>query len=354
MQESTSKLAAARTGSVDMVPFVVAAMVFAVAVALLVLRNTPAPPHPVTAMPPPVSVPQSVVQRGLFELDTGTHQLVSAAAYRTFVPGAVAGFGARWAANSRGVERIDAAGAAERWAAIPGGAQSVVVAGYDVWATSRHDHSAVYRVDPLNRGRVTRVAIRGQLSGRLFSGVGFLWAPSKASLLQLDPGAAQVVARYPIAPDQPGHNANVMAFGAGSAWVVDEHSPELDVSRPGVLYRLDPLTRSIMARIPMPALNWYDEFELAYGGGLLWVCDDHSGILRAVSPDTDAVLRAREVGVVDSMAVGDRSVWLVGPAHGLTQLGFDARPIWRSEVPGSPRTIGVNGPRLWVSYRPAA
>jgi hypothetical protein len=190
------------------------------------------------------------------------------------------------------------------------------------------------------------------LSGRLFSGVGFLWAPS-GPLLQIDPATARVVKDYPIAPNQPGHNANVMAFGAGSAWVVDEHSGYLDVSRPGVLYRIDPLTRSIMARIPMPALNWYDEFELAYGGGLLWACDDHSGVLRAVSPQTDSVVHAREVGVVDSMAVGDRSVWLVGPAHGLTQLGYDARPMWHSEVPGSPRVIGLEGRRLWVSYRAA-
>jgi hypothetical protein len=224
-----------------------------------------------------------------------------------------------------------------------------VVSGYDVWATSRRDH-AVYRIDPLNRVRLTRLTLPERLSGWLFSGVGFLWAPSRSGLLQIDPATARVVARYPIAPNQPGHNANVMTFGAGSAWVVDEHSGELDVSRPGVLYRIDPLTRTIMARIPMPALNWYDEFELAYGGGLLWACDDHSGILRAVSPQTDAVVRARVVGVVDSMAVGDRSVWLVGPAHGLTQLGYDARQIWRSEVPGNPRVIGLDGRRLWVAY----
>lgn len=330
-------------------PFVVAAVVLAVAGGLLVLRSTPSLRHPATTSSPPASIPQSVVRHGLFELDASTHQVVSVATYRTFVPGAVAGFGARWAASAQGVERIDSAGAAQPWAAIPGGAESVVVSGYDVWATSRRDRSAVYRVDPLNRGRLTRFAVPGRLSGRLFSGLGFLWAPS-STLLQLDPATGREVQHYPIAPTQPGHNANVMAFGAGSAWVVDEHSAELDVSRPGVLYRIDPLTRTIMARIPMQALNWYDEFELAYGGGFLWACDDHSGVVRAISPYTDAVVHAREVGVVDSMAVGDRSVWLVGPAHGLTQLGYDARPIWRAEVPGSPRAIGINGPRLWVSY----
>jgi hypothetical protein len=333
-----------------MVPFVVAAVVLAVAVGLLVLRSTPASHHTAAVTTPPASVPQSAVHNGLFELDTNTHQIVSPAAYRTFVPGAVAGFGARWVPNKDGVERIDAAGAAEPWAAIPGGAESVVVAGYDVWATSRRDHAAIYRIDPLNRSRVTRLALPWRLSGRLFSGTGFLWAPAQA-LLQIDPATGRVVKHYPISPNQPGHNANVVAFGAGSAWVVDEHSGELDVSRPGVLYRIDPLTRSIMAKIPMPALNRYDEFELAYGGGFLWACDDHAGVVRAVSPNTDAVVHARDVGVVDSMVVGDRSVWLVGPAHGLTQLGFNARPIWRSEVPGSPRTIGLSGPRLWVSYR---
>jgi hypothetical protein len=353
--QSTRKIAAAHTGSVDMVPFVVAALVLAVAVGLLVLRSAPASPHhPATATSPPASVPASAVHNGLFELNARTHEVINPAAYQTFVPGAVLGFGSRWTASRDGVVHIGAAGTAIDWVVVPGGAESVVAAGYDVWATSRRDHSAVYRVDPVSQTQPTRLAVPGRLSGRLFSGVGFLWAPTSTSLLQLDPATGRVVAHYPIAPGQPGHNANVMAFGAGSAWVVDEHSGELDVSRPGVLYRIDPLTRTIMARIPMPALNWYDEFELAYGGGLLWVCDDHSGVLRAVSPDTDAVVHAREVGVVDSMAVGDRSVWLVGPAHGLTQLGYDARPIWRSEVPGSPRTIGINGPSLWVSYHAAA
>jgi len=335
-----------------MVPFVVAAVVLAVAVGLLALRSTPASHHTAAVTTPPASIPQSAVHNALFELNAKTHRVVNASAYQTFVAGAVPGFGARWIAGRDGVEHIDAAGTAIPWAAVPGGAESVVVAGYDVWATSRRDHAAIFRIDPLSQGRVTRLALPWRLSGRLFSGVGFLWAPA-GPLLQLDPATGRVVAHYPIAPDQPGHNANVMTFGAGSAWVVDEHSGELDISHPGVLYRIDPLTRTIMAKIPMPALNWYDEFELAYGGGFLWVCDDHAGVLRAVSPNSDAVVHTRVVGVVDSMAVGDRSVWLVGPAHGLTQLGFDARTIWRSEVPGSPRTIGINGPRLWVSYRAA-
>ncbi|MGN6380445.1 MAG: hypothetical protein ACTHNU_15950 [Gaiellales bacterium] len=347
MQQGTGDTPPAGTESVDRVAVLVAAIVLAAAAGLLLLRGTPSP----RPAPPPRAAASTAIPaplHGLLEIDSRTHQVVSPQTYRGLVPGAAQGFGDRWVPNLAGVTRVG--GGSESLIPLPGGARSVVVAGDSVWATSRTDQALLYRLDPRRLRITSRIRASDKPSGRLFSGVGWVWEPCRTFIAQIDPTSGRIAARIPVQPEQAGHNSSVIAFGAGSMWVIDEHSTELDLAHPGVLYRIDPATHSIMAKIPMPALNWYDEFELAWAGGRLWVTDDHQGILRAVSPQTDAVTETRLFGVIDSLAAGNGSVWLLDHSRRLTQLGYDGRPEWRGSLPGRPRSIGLDGGWLWVSY----
>lgn len=328
---------------------IVAAFVFGLAVLALVAlghsggRSSAQPSVPAIS----VHVPTS----GVFEIDATTHRVVSDVAYKLVAPGAADGFGARWIPSNRGVAKVDpASGRIIGQVRLPNAGYNVVVSGRWVWAADQIGTSTVYQIDPRRLRVIRRIEVPGLPYGNLYPGAGSVWETGQDFLTQISARTGSIVHQYPINPAQPANNAWVLRFGAGSAWVIDEHAAAPGAKLPGVLYRIDPITHEISARISIPSRSASDFFELAYGDGTMWVADGQKGILRAVSPESNSVTETLHVGYIDSIAVGSNAVWIVNATTGLKELGTNGKLRWRATLPEHPQSIGVDGSRLWVSY----
>ena len=341
-------------GTVDRVVVSAAIIVVLLTIGTLGLVRYDGRGHQATVIDGIDVVPPSVLQSGAFEIDSASHQVVSEVAYSLDSPaarGAADGFGARWIPSQAGIAEVNpATGATVGEARLPSDGYYVVTAGKSVWATDQSQLSLLYQINPADLHVERRIFVTGDPYGNLYSGLGDVWETGPVALTQVDAQTGQIVARIPVTPSQPTDNAYVLAFGAGSVWAIDEHAPEHGRSQLGVLYRIDPTTHAIMARIPIPSPSPTDFFELAYGADTLWVADGEQGIVRAISPQSDAVTETFRVGYVDSIAAGGGSVWIVNATTTLTQLGLDGHTRWHGSLPAHPESLTVDGPRLVVTY----
>jgi hypothetical protein len=328
---------------------VVAAFVFGLAVLALVVLGHSGSRSPTQSGVPAISV--HVPTSGVFEIDATTHRVVSDVAYKLIAPGAADGFGARWIPSSRGVAKVDpGSGKIIGQVPLPNAGYNVVVSGHWVWAADETNTSTVYQIDPGRLRVIRRIDVPGLPYGNLYAGAGSVWETGQDFLTQISARSGSIVHQYPINPAQPANNAFVLRFGAGSAWVIDEHASAPGSSWPGVLYRIDPMTHEISARISIPSRSGNDFFELAYGDGTMWVADGQLGILRAVSPESNSVTQTLHVGYIDSIAVGGNAIWVVNATTGIKEFGTNGKLRWQATLPRHPQSIGVDGSRLWVSY----
>jgi streptogramin lyase len=137
-----------------------------------------------------------------------------------------------------------------------------------IWVTSRF---TVSRIDPRS-GAVTRPLRRvGDVRA---VGAGSLWgsyanSADDAGVQRIDAGAGRVVATIRIP------YGVLMAFGLGTLWVAQDASTitsggnEPDRTRPGRLYRIDPVSNRVLGRpVPLPGIA---PTALAVGEGAVWV-----------------------------------------------------------------------------------
>ena len=192
--------------------------------------------------------------------------------------------------------------------------------------------------------------VPGYPFGNLYSGLGYVWETGLLALPKSMRARAPSLVSIPVTPSQAIDNAWVVAFGAGSVWVIDEHAPEYGGFPLGVLYRIDPTTHAITAQIPIPSPSTQDFFELTYGAHTLWVADGQQGILRAVSPQSDTITETLKVGYVDSIAAGNGSLWIANAKTTLTQLTLNGHTRWHTTLPTHQLSINLDGPRLELTY----
>ena len=112
-------------------------------------------------------------------------------------------------------------------------------------------------------------------------------------------------------------------------------------TRPGALLRLDPLTLAPTA--PPIRLSSGRAFDLAVGGGYLWVTAADAGEVLRIDPLTREVSRIRVGGFPVGIALGGGTVWYADPTKG--EVG--GRDMWTLEANGP--TVHVGGKPTWLA-----
>jgi streptogramin lyase len=233
------------------------------------------------------------------------------------------------------------------------GPMGTVFANDAVWV-AEHNAGTVARIDPATNKVVRRVEIPSGQPARLAAGREGLWhlPYSDNTLQELDPATNQVSADVPDL-GEPDENCCSLAVGAGSVWVpkghfglyrVDAASHKVVAQIPidnffgsvfglgsiwgtsgGNVFRLDPATNSVSARIAVPGLAEVAIEPgccpaLALGLGAVWVGAGKK--VARVDPNTNTVSALISVPApVDFVAASDDSVWVVGTIpNGATRL----------------------------------
>lgn len=177
--------------------------------------------------------------------------------------------------------------------AVPGFADFLAIDGDAVWVT--------------NVGRVELWAVEGMRAsveiprpcGTMAMAFGSLWVANcvDGDIYRIDPETAQVLARIP-AEVGPSGELNVVA-GAGSIWAPSETT--------GKVSRIDPETDSVAATIEVAPGTSY----LAFGYDALWAASSKGQTLQRVDPLTDAVTDTITLGNMPGFLVaGEGAVWI--------------------------------------------
>jgi len=181
----------------------------------------------------------------------------------------------------------------ERALSVPGFADFLVVDGDTVWTT--------------NDGRVEQWSTEGKLAsvavpkpcGTMAIAFGSLWVANckDGDVYRIDPATATVVARI-AAGVGPSGELNVVA-GAGSIWAPSETS--------GLIARIDPAVNDVVATIRVADGASYQ----AFGYDALWVASGKSGSLQRIDPEGNAVTHTVALGNTPGfLAAGEGAVWI--------------------------------------------
>jgi streptogramin lyase len=231
---------------------------------------------------------------------------------------------------------------------MEGGPLGAVSANGALWV-AEHNNGTVARIDPGTNRVVARVSTPSGEPARLAAGPEGLWhlPYSDNSLQELDPDTNQVSAQI-SSIGEPDESCCMLAVGAGSVWVpnaqdgiyrVDASSRRVTAhiaidkffgsvfglgSLWGIsgadVFRLDPATNSISARIAVPGLS---RFGLdgqccavpAAGAGAVWIGMGKKVV--RIDPTTNAVALAIGIpGTATFVAATDDAVWVVGTGPG--------------------------------------
>ena len=152
------------------------------------------------------------------------------------------------------------------------------------------------------------------------AGFGSAWLDDTARglLLRMDPRTRRVIARIPVQG-----NANIAA-GAGAMWAIESSKPAYELTGP--LLRIDPRTNRVTARIALrttagrPFVAW----EVIARDDLVWLIGP-DGLLR-VDPSANRIIKAMALGaggeVSDATLLGP-DLWILMADGRL--IRFDAR-----------------------------
>jgi streptogramin lyase len=130
-------------------------------------------------------------------------------------------------------------------------------------------------------------------------GAGSVWGSSDGKVFRLDPNTNQITARVPT-------TAVPIAFGAGSVWAVGDYGTKI--------VRIDPASNTVAADVHVPGLV----SVLTASDSAVWAAEgpsDRPGShLWKINPATNRVVGQVKLGhssALDDLAVGDDgSVWV--------------------------------------------
>ena len=230
--------------------------------------------------------------------------------------------------------------------AVPDGRMAIAASGGRVWVGSKatpRDGSArtMVGIDP-NTNTVTATIEHDLVSlNELTDAFGSLWACGHNGLLRIDPVAATIIARYPLACSIG------LAAGFGSLWLVDNRT----------VVRFDPSSGTTIATIELDPNS--GDWGIAAGPGAVWVSSGRGpGIISRIDPATNTVaatisvpfrtrnIHADENGVWMSAQPGS---WIVGGRTSAVRIDPETNTISKFYNDGIDG-IGLDmaGPYLWV------
>lgn len=181
----------------------------------------------------------------------------------------------------------------EQSLSVPGFADFLAVDGDTVWAT--------------NAGRVEQWSVKGKQAsvdmpkpcGAMAMAFGSLWVANckGGEVYRIDPKTARVLAKIPAGLG-PSGELNVVA-GAGSIWAPNETA--------GKIVRIDPATNKAAASIDVAPGTSY----LTFGFDALWAVSGKGQTLQRIDPKTDAVTHTVKLGQQPGfLAAGEGAVWV--------------------------------------------
>lgn len=176
---------------------------------------------------------------------------------------------------------------------VPGFADFLQVDGDTVWTT--------------NDGRVEQWSTTEKIAavdiprpcGTMALAFDSLWVANceGGEIYRIDPKTAEVLAKIP-AEMGPSGELNVVA-GAGSIWAPDQKA--------GKISRIDPETNSIAATIDVTPATSY----LAFGFDALWAVSGMGKTIQRIDPATNEVTKTLALGEMPGfLAAGEGAVWV--------------------------------------------
>jgi DNA-binding SARP family transcriptional activator len=164
-----------------------------------------------------------------------------------------------------------------------------------------------------------------------------IWFTGTGGVARYDLAQRRETARYRVLHGTHRFGLYGVAFGAGSLWVASQEENEV--------VRLDPVTGSVEARIPVRAPVW-----LSFGDGALWVTSDLDGVER-IDPTTNGVAAVAQVPQpIDRVVVGGGFAWATNGPKGTTyKIDSSGRIIAAYETGDGAHEPSYSEGKLWVS-----
>jgi serine/threonine-protein kinase len=176
-------------------------------------------------------------------------------------------------------------------------------------------------------------------------GAGEVWVADAThqpnSLLRVRPHDGKPLGYVPACPCGP------PVSGEGAIWTISGDEGDW-------LYRLDPKTRNIIARIDLGFSAWSSPFggadELAIGAGSVWVADQVGDSVTRIDPVTNRPSGTFPTGRQPSaIAVGEGAVWVANSRDGtVTRYDPETADIATIRVGGTPVGLAVGQGAVWV------
>ena len=176
---------------------------------------------------------------------------------------------------------------------VPGFADFLAVDGETVWTTNAG------RVEQWSTTQKVATVEMPKPCGTMAMGFGSLWVANcdGGEVYRVDPATAEVIAKIPAGMG-PSGELNVVA-GAGSIWAPDQTT--------GKIARIDPETNAVTGSVDVSPKTSY----LAYGFDALWAASGEGGTLQRIDPATNAVTHTIALGQTPGFLVaGEGAVWI--------------------------------------------
>jgi YVTN family beta-propeller protein len=286
-------------------------------------------------------------------IDPGSNRIVGEVPVGARPAALVSGSGALWVADldDRTVSRVDpTTRRLVRTIPVHDAPTGLTASSVGVWAVGAGLEdpfaTAIIRIDP----RVDEISQtftiagsgdRGEPGTSAAADGRTLWVVSccLGSVSRVDGMTGKAVARI----DTEGISPGSIAFGAGSAWVVDTLYNEVARIAPtNVVVKTIPIGRGPSA--------------IAVGPGAVWVALSGENAVRRIDPATNVVTKTTHVGrFPTAIAVGAGGVWVANfRDESVSRLDVKTGEVVRTiDVGGPPAGIAVAGGKVWVSVQEA-
>jgi serine/threonine-protein kinase len=175
----------------------------------------------------------------------------------------------------------------------------------------------VIRVDPATNKVTDVISIPSATDFAV--GGGFLWVAAASSLDKINQDSNLVVGHIPIRHAFEGVGFSFLSkdvvFGGGRVWDIGAPPGPLDLTRPGVVYEVDPTTNEVVRQLDIPTPN-----HVAFHDAALWVANAGGGKVFKVDPETGRILQTVSVETTqksaNAIAAGEEGVWVVEAVPG--------------------------------------
>jgi len=199
--------------------------------------------------------------------------------------------------------------------------------------------SGITAYDPSTR-KAHRIPL-SETPGEVALGYGAVWVTEPLStgggnLVRIDP-ATKEPKLIPL-KDRPGY----IAIGARAVWIASE----------GSLVAVDPLTRKVEHRFPLPvSSSLIHPGSVAVGGGAVWVADYLQNRVLEVNPKTGAFKPLELTQTPDYLLASAGAIWILSrDARTIEKIPYDNQVEWGPHgLPHYPFGFAAGAGAIWVA-----